>query len=80
MSIKRLIVVAIMTLGMLNAMSLGELNKASKDDLISIKGIGDKKAKSIIKDRPYKSFDDLLKVKGVGPALVENIKKDVKSK
>ncbi|MEJ2436940.1 MAG: helix-hairpin-helix domain-containing protein, partial [Sulfurovaceae bacterium] len=55
-------------------------NKASKEDLMAIKGIGDKKADTIMHARPYKSFEDLLSVKGVGPALVENIKKDVKSK
>ena len=80
MSLKKLAIVAIMTIGMLHAMSLGELNKASKEDLMAIKGIGDKKADTIMHARPYKSFEDLLSVKGVGPALVENIKKDVKSK
>lgn len=80
MNIKKLVIVIVMTFGMLHAMSIGELNKASKDDLMAIKGIGDKKAETIIKARPYKSFEDLLSVKGVGPALVENIKKDVKSK
>ena len=79
MNFRRLVVVAIMTLGMLHAMSIGELNKASKEDLMAIKGIGEKKAETIVKSRPYKSFDDLLTVKGVGPALLENIKKDIKS-
>ncbi len=77
---RKILVISIVAFGMLHAMSLGQLNKASKEQLMAIKGIGEKKAVVIIKARPYKSFDDLLNVKGVGPALVENIKKDVKRK
>ena len=61
-------------------MTIKELNKASKEELTQIKGIGDAKADAIIKARKeskFKSFDDLEKVKGVGPALVDNIKNDV---
>ncbi len=64
-------------------MSVKELNKASKEELVQIKGIGDKKADAIIKARKkskFKSFEDVEKVKGVGPALVKNIKNDVKVK
>jgi len=64
-------------------MSIKEVNKASKEELTQIKGIGDAKADAIIKARKaskFKSFDDLEKVKGVGPALIDNIKKDVKVK
>ena len=64
-------------------MSIKEVNKASKEELTQIKGIGDAKADAIIKARKsskFKSFDDLEKVKGVGPALVKNIKDDVKVK
>ncbi len=61
-------------------MTIKEVNKASKEELVQIKGIGDAKADAIIKARKeskFKSFDDLEKVKGVGPALVDNIKNDV---
>lgn len=61
-------------------MTIKEVNKASKEELTQIKGIGDAKADAIIKARKeskFKSFDDLEKVKGVGPALVNNIKNDV---
>ncbi len=64
-------------------MTIKEVNKASKEELVQIKGIGDAKADAIIKARKeekFKSFDDLEKVKGVGPALVKNIKDDVKVK
>jgi len=68
---------------MLFGMSLSELNRASKEDLMEIKGIGETKADAIIQYRkkaPFKSFADVEEVKGVGPALVENIKNDVHRK
>jgi len=56
--------------------------KASKDELMCIKGIGEKKANAIMKYRKsnkLKSADDLLEIKGFGKALVKNVKNDVKS-
>ena len=50
-------------------MAAMDVNKASKDDLMSISGIGEKKAEAIIKHRKkhgkFKSIDDLKNVKGV---------------
>lgn len=66
----------------LMAMSVSELNAATKEELMSIKGIGAAKAEAIIKERDNAAFttvDDLVKVKGIGPAIVENVKNDVKS-
>lgn len=60
-------------------MSLDQLNKVSKVELMEINGIGEAKAAAIIKARKFNSFDDVLKVKGVGEKLVSNIKNDVKS-
>jgi competence protein ComEA len=68
---------------MLFAMSISEVNSASKEKLMEINGIGDKKADAIIKQRKsskFKSFDDLQKVSGIGEKMVANIKNDVKSK
>jgi len=59
------------------------IQKASKDELMCIKGIGEKKAQAIIeyrKKNKIKSADDLLNIKGFGKKLIENIKKDVKVK
>ena len=56
---------------------------ASKAELMSISGIGEKKANSIIKYRKthkLKSADDLLNVKGIGKGIVKNVKGNVKSK
>ncbi|CAA6816390.1 MAG: Late competence protein ComEA, DNA receptor [uncultured Sulfurovum sp.] len=56
--------------------------KASKDELMCIKGIGEKKAAAVIKYRKsnkLKSAEDLLNIKGFGKALVKNVQKDIKS-
>ncbi len=77
---KVLAMVLIFGVTMAFGMTIKEVNKASKEELVQIKGIGDAKADAIIKARKeskFKSFDDLEKVKGVGPALVDNIKNDV---
>ena len=81
---KKIILGALLFAGTsLLAMSVGELNKASKEELMEIKGVGEAKAEAIIKERnnaAFASVDDLEKVKGIGPAIVENVKNDVKSK
>ena len=56
---------------------------ASKAELMSISGIGEKKADAIIKYRKthkLKSADDLLKVKGIGQGIVSNVKGNKTSK
>ena len=60
-------------------MSLSSINKASKSDLMEINGIGEVKAKAIMKARPFKSMADVVDVQGIGPQLVANMKNDVKS-
>lgn len=65
------------------AMSINEVNKASKEELMKINGIGEKKADAIIEQRKnssFKSFEDLETVKGVGPSLSKNIQDDVLKK
>lgn len=51
-----------------------DLNSASKEELMSVDGIGPVLSARIIAGRPYKTVDDLLKVKGIGPKKLENIR------
>jgi len=64
-------------------MSLNQLNKASKAELMEINGIGDAKAGAIIKERKkgkFKSFEDFQRVEGIGTETAKNVKNDVKMK
>ena len=64
-------------------MSLGQLNSASKTELMEINGIGEAKASAIIKERKkgkFKSFDDFQRVEGIGEETAKNVKNDVKMK
>ncbi len=61
----------------LHAMTLKELNNATKEQLMSVSGIGETKADEIIKYRkktPFKTFKEVEEVKGIGPALAEKLK------
>lgn len=55
-----------------------DINKATKDQLMEIKGIGEKKAELLIdyrKNNKIKNLDELTSIKGFGPKLVEELKK-----
>ena len=76
---RKILVLLALSISFLAAINV---QKASKDELMCIKGIGAKKAASILKYRKshkLKSADDLLEIKGFGKALVKNVKNDVKS-
>ncbi len=53
------------------------LNKSTIDDLVTLKGIGHKKAQAILTYREqvglFKSIDDLTKVKGIGDKVLMDI-------
>jgi competence protein ComEA len=57
-----------------------DINKASKEELIAVKGIGEKKAERIIAYRAehgkFKSLEELKNVKGIGEKIVATIKKE----
>ena len=76
---KKILVLLALTASFLAAINV---QKASKDELMCIKGIGEKKAAAIIKYRKsnkLKSAKDLLEIKGFGDVLVNNVQKDLKS-
>lgn len=55
------------------------LQTATKEELMSIKGIGEKKALLILQYREsntIKSVDDLRNIKGFGDTIINNIKND----
>lgn len=80
---KIMTVAAVLATSLVFGMSVGEVNKASKEDLMKIKGIGETKADAVMKQRavaPFKNMADIEAVKGVGPALVKNIENDIYKK
>jgi competence protein ComEA len=54
-----------------------DINSASKDELMTLKGIGDVTADKIIAGRPYKTKRDLLTKKIVGKKEYEEIKNQI---
>lgn len=59
---------------------LMDINSASETELASLKGIGDVRAKAIVKGRPYKGKDDLLRKKIVPKNVYEDIKDQIIAK
>ena len=53
------------------------INKASKPELITLKGVGTKTADAIIAHRPFKSLPDLMNVKGIGVKKFEGFKEEI---
>jgi len=57
-----------------------DVNRASADDLMKLKGIGETRAKAIIKGRPYKGKDELVDKKIVPQAVYDKIKDQIIAK
>ncbi len=51
-----------------------DINTAGKEQLMALKGVGDKRAEDIIKGRPYKGKDDLVQKKILTKAVYDGIK------
>ena len=75
----------ILALAFLFSVAFGavNLNTATKKELMSLDGIGDKKAEEIIKYRektPFKKAEDLKNIKGIGDKLFDKIKDKIEVK
>jgi len=51
-----------------------DINRASLDELVSIKGIGPGLGQGIIDNRPYESLDDLVRVPGINDNKLASLK------
>jgi competence protein ComEA len=59
-----------------NKAELMDINSATEKELASLKGIGEARAKAIVKGRPYKGKNELLDKK----IVPENVYSDIKDK
>lgn len=79
---KRLFLVLVMLVAFSGvAVAAVNINTATKEELTSIKGVGEKRAQEIIdyrtKNGPFKTVDDLEKIPGIGPGLMKQIRSQV---
>src|SRR5687768_6495717 len=63
------------------AIAAVNINTATKEELTSLQGIGERRAQDIIdyrtKNGPFKTVDDLEKVPGIGPGIMKQIRSQV---
>ena len=57
-----------------------DINSASEKELATLKGIGDVRAKAIVKGRPYRGKDDLVAKKIIPQAVYDDIKDQIIAK
>jgi competence protein ComEA len=57
-----------------------DINSASEAELATLPGIGDVRAKAIVKGRPYKGKDDLVQKKILTKGVYDKIKDDIIAK
>jgi competence protein ComEA len=63
------------------AIAAVNINTATKEELTTLQGIGEKRAQDIIdyrtKNGPFKSVDDLEKVPGIGPGTMKQLRSQI---
>ncbi len=80
---RKLILTIILLSSFSFSMSGAMVEKASKDSLGCIKGLGVKRVESIVifrKSHSINTLEDLLEIKGIGKGVVKNIRNDIKKK
>ena len=60
--------------------ALMDINSASEKELATLKGIGEARAKAIVKGRPYKGKDELVQKKIVPQNVYDDIKDQIIAK
>ena len=59
---------------------LMDINSASEKELATLKGIGEARAKAMVKGRPYKGKDDLVQKKILTQSVYDGIKDQIIAK
>jgi competence protein ComEA len=57
--------------------TLIDINRASAEELMALKGIGEARAKAIVKGRPYARKDELVQQKIVPQSVYDDIKDQI---
>ena len=73
-------ILAMMVIGISLLFGAVDINTANKAQLMSLKGVGSKKADTILeyrKDHCFKNVDGLVSVKGIGKKFIEKNRKDL---
>lgn len=54
-----------------------DINRATTEELMKLEGIGDARAKAIVKGRPYKGKDELVAKKIIPQGVYDKIKDEI---